>query len=1376
MHLIFVYSAVESGLISLFAFYLAPEVRNSQFLIILQSGVFAIYSLMYPLISCNETDCTQGPTEGPNNNLPQMDLEERLQNTTNMVENGDDGSNGKAYCCCGSCIKKYESLTVCCKRCFDAASRTGKIVYTILIIVQVGILALFTWLAVNYEIGLSFVPLIGLSILWCSKLQLQLLTERPAHQSGSRQQEISTNVSSDINGRWRVGVYSGVFRILCTTSLFLLISKLDRPVTWHCLHETFLHTSMNKAFYINIFSTLSSYVLAWASCSILMQGHTFILPLPLSTLGAVFLLFGSCKSASLSKTLANIGFNLECKESTLETALVLSLAFLLVTSQLVFSGMFIMREKPRALAKEERLFIQPFYLSPFAEQFLLLNRKTMDSDESAKMRQRKGRTKVYVCTTMYHESVEEQRHLLESLQNLAEGWHSLHPRRKKLRFYEAHIFFDQGCKGVHLGPYALKLLHLLEEVSRNGDKELAQYLTKHATPYGIQLEVHEELLGGIKLYVHLKDEAKAKRKKRWSQVMYMTYICKKHRYPVTLEVGDVQAQIRPDNVYILTTDGDVQFQYQSVEHLIHSLQRDPRVGAVCGRTHPVGSGPVAWYQIFDYALGHWFQKVSEHVLGSVMCTPGCFSMYRVKAISSVLENYNQDVQYAKEFLKKDMGEDRWLSTILVEKKWHLEYCAAADNKTHCPTQFDEFFNQRRRWIPSTMANIAHFCANGWHCCSTKTVTQTNDSISIPFIFYQAIMLSFSIIAPSTVILVMAFGLLLPYVIGVAVVVILFLTFLAYGIICLIFSQKVQLLFAKMLSVAFAILMGVVVVRIISQTYKSFTDLITSTNTNQSYLTESEFDRLSDIPFLAWYAVGLAAIYTAVALLHPFELPCLLHSFWYLFFLPSGYLLIPVYAICNLHDQTWGTRGDSKVTEESAEQQTWKAALPKLFPRCRCCWPYLFETEGQPVELPDSEIGMPLDPKSLDTDSTIEQEIDTEAASDHDAGTTQSRSEDDVMNMKIGVFLAKHGIKNQLIVNKFREAGYDDASFLVGISTMELEDFGVTLGHLSRIEDAIRNLTVSPQNHIPKNVRDWLASLRLGEYEGIFRDCGYETEDDVTHLQELTELKIRGQLKITKEGHVRKLLLGIKSLHNVFGEDRLMFSSQDIVDGLASEPLPAEQYEMWKELVDGCLSPSVYKYQMPFKTTDDDLKKGLKRLRNVMVLLLLISNGLCIILFLTLLNYAELQVGNYNAVGILLLVVYGAIIIIQFLAVLGHRLATFAYWLVNSPCCHDPRTPGQTHGTGNRMSVPVEVRDVDTSYGTPIVNTVGTGDSEVTDSRNTGEQKATPDTAERTISDRRPSTLSDDTQVDECTPLIAMAEIEDSEVGTSTVVEKKGSIN
>ena len=44
--------------------------------------------------------------------------------------------------------------------------------------------------------------------------------------------------------------------------------------------------------------------------------------------------------------------------------------------------------------------------------------------------------------------------------------------------------------------------------------------------------------------------------------------------------------------------------------LMDLMSRDPTVGAVCGRTHPMGSGPLVWYQIFDYAIGHWLLKVS----------------------------------------------------------------------------------------------------------------------------------------------------------------------------------------------------------------------------------------------------------------------------------------------------------------------------------------------------------------------------------------------------------------------------------------------------------------------------------------------------------------------------------------------------------------------------------------------------------------------------------------------------------------------------------------------------------------------------------------------------------------------------------------------
>lgn len=63
------------------------------------------------------------------------------------------------------------------------------------------------------------------------------------------------------------------------------------------------------------------------------------------------------------------------------------------------------------------------------------------------------------------------------------------------------------------------------------------------------------------------------------------------------------------NNFILTTDADVQFTPESVEALLDLMLRDTSVGAVCARTYPLGSGPVVWYQKFEYAIGHWFQKV-----------------------------------------------------------------------------------------------------------------------------------------------------------------------------------------------------------------------------------------------------------------------------------------------------------------------------------------------------------------------------------------------------------------------------------------------------------------------------------------------------------------------------------------------------------------------------------------------------------------------------------------------------------------------------------------------------------------------------------------------------------------------------------------------
>ena len=85
-----------------------------------------------------------------------------------------------------------------------------------------------------------------------------------------------------------------------------------------------------------------------------------------------------------------------------------------------------------------------------------------------------------------------------------------------------------------------------------------------------------------------------------------------------------------DQSFILTTDADVKFTHESVEALIEQIIEDPGVGAVCARTHPMGSGPIVWYQIFDYAIGHWFQKVCISFTLSVDVTKViCFSLQKI---------------------------------------------------------------------------------------------------------------------------------------------------------------------------------------------------------------------------------------------------------------------------------------------------------------------------------------------------------------------------------------------------------------------------------------------------------------------------------------------------------------------------------------------------------------------------------------------------------------------------------------------------------------------------------------------------------------------------------------------------------------------------
>lgn len=71
-----------------------------------------------------------------------------------------------------------------------------------------------------------------------------------------------------------------------------------------------------------------------------------------------------------------------------------------------------------------------------------------------------------------------------------------------------------------------------------------------------------------------------------------------------------------------------------------------------------GSGPVVWFQKFEYAVGHWLQKTAEHVLGCVLCSPGCFSLFRGVALMdvNVVNMYTTKPTEARHYIQWDQGD------------------------------------------------------------------------------------------------------------------------------------------------------------------------------------------------------------------------------------------------------------------------------------------------------------------------------------------------------------------------------------------------------------------------------------------------------------------------------------------------------------------------------------------------------------------------------------------------------------------------------------------------------------------------------------------------------------------------------------------------
>ena len=436
---------------------------------------------------------------------------------------------------------------------------------------------------------------------------------------------------------------------------------------------------------------------------------------------------------------------------------------------------------------------------------------------------------------------------------------------------------------------------------------------KVPTPYGGRLVWI--MPGNNKIIVHLKDKDKIRHRKRWSQVMYMYYLLsykllgkKEHKefqkkynlfhdfsgFGDFIKSMSEERKVKAQNTFVLALDGDVDFKPEAVLLLVDRMRKNPKVGAACGRIHPIGSGPMVWYQKFEYAVGHWLQKAAEHKLGCVLCSPGCFSLFRGSALmdDNVMRRYADKATEASHYVQYDQGEDRWLCTLLLQEGYRVDYCAASDALTYAPDTFKEFFNQRRRWMPSTIANILDLLKDAKH------TILVNENISTFYIFYQGFLLASTILGPGTILLTIASSfrtvftsltLAESYTLAVAPAVF-------YLIICLKTKPDTQIFVGALMSSIYSMIMTMVLVATIAQL------------TNSDELSASSF-----------FFVLLIVLFFVTGCLHPQEIMNLVYGILYLVTLPGGYVLLVIYSICNLHIVSWGTREDAVKVKKNKNQ-------------------------------------------------------------------------------------------------------------------------------------------------------------------------------------------------------------------------------------------------------------------------------------------------------------------------------------------------------------------------------------------------------------------------------------------------------------------------
>ncbi|KAL3427422.1 chitin synthase 2 [Phlyctema vagabunda] len=370
----------------------------------------------------------------------------------------------------------------------------------------------------------------------------------------------------------------------------------------------------------------------------------------------------------------------------------------------------------------------------------------------------------------------------------------------------------------------------------------------------------------------------------------------------------------------------------SLYHLWKAFDTDSNVAGACGEIKAMkGKGwlgllnPLVASQNFEYKMSNILDKPLESVFGYITVLPGALSAYRYHALQNdhtghgplsqyfkgeTLHGQNADVFTANMYL----AEDRILCWELVAKRderWVLKYVKGCTGETDVPDTVPEFVSQRRRWL-----NGAFFAAV-YSLVHFKQIWRTDHTVGRKILlhiefFYQFINLLFTFFSLANFYLTFYFvagsladPLVDPF--GHSIGKVIF-NILRYTCVLLICTQFILSMGNRPQGARKLYLSSMVIYSIIMlyTTFATIYIIIRQFKDNAIKIGDNIFTNM---------VVSMAStvgLYFLMSFLYLEPWHMFTSSAQYFALLPSYICTLQVYAFCNTHDVTWGTKGDNVI--------------------------------------------------------------------------------------------------------------------------------------------------------------------------------------------------------------------------------------------------------------------------------------------------------------------------------------------------------------------------------------------------------------------------------------------------------------------------------